>query len=93
MATHDLSEINLDVGQTQLCASYVGIIFLKAIHEVNLKLLALGYEEKIEHPFGEHEILDRVDIPRLLYHWKRLKVIKVVPINVFISKVFKTSTL
>lgn len=90
---HDLSEVNLNPNQSQLCSSYVGIIFLKAIHEVNQQLSILGYKEKIKHPFGEHEIIDRVDILRLLYHWKQLKIMKVVPVDVFVSKVFTTSTL
>jgi hypothetical protein len=93
LIANDLSKVNLSPKQSQLCSSYVGSIFLKAIHEVNLKLIVLGYTEKIRHPFGEHEIIDRVDIPRLLYHWKRLKVIKAVPVDVFVSKIFTTPIL
>lgn len=93
LITHDLSEVNLSPGQSQMCSSYVGVIFLKAVQEVNLQLSILGYKEKIKHPFGEHEIIDRVDILRLLYHWKRLNIIKVVPVDVFVSKVFATPTL
>lgn len=93
LASHNLSEIEFTSNQTHRCASYVGSIFLKAIYETNLQLEALGYKEKIPHPFGTHEIIDRVDIPRLLYHWKRLKIMKVVPIDLFVSKVFITSEL
>jgi hypothetical protein len=93
LAAHNLSEIELISKQSQLCSSYVGIIFLKAVHEINLQLEILGYKKKVQHPFGNHEIIDRVDIPRLLYHWKQLKIIKAVPVDIFVSKVFTTPTL
>lgn len=93
LSAHNLSDVNLDSKESQICSSYVGIIFLQAIHEVNQQLFSLGYQEKIEHPFGSHEILNRVDTLRLLYHWKQLKVMKVVPIDTFIAKVFDTPQL
>jgi hypothetical protein len=89
----DPSQIDLDVKQSQLCASYIGVIFLKAIHQVNQKLSDLGYEKKIENPFGEHEIIDRVDILRLLYHWKKLKVMKAAPIDALAAKFFTSPSL
>ena len=58
LKSHDLSEVDLSSKQSHICSSYVGIIFLKAVHEVNLQLATLGYTEKIQHPFGRHEILD-----------------------------------
>jgi hypothetical protein len=93
VVANDLAKIDLNSKQTQLCSSYVALVFLKAVSEVNIQLLALGYTEKIKHPFGEHEIIDRVDIPRLLYHWKKLKIMRVVPVDVFASKVFTTPNL
>lgn len=88
--SHDFSEINLSAKQSQMCSSYVFLIFLKAIDETNLELEKMGYKVKIKYPIGRHEIIDRVDILRLLYHWKRLKVMKVVS-NPTISKFFTTS--
>ena len=93
LKSHDLSEVDLSSKQSHICSSYVGIIFLKAVHEVNLRLATLGYKEKIQHPFGQHEILNRVDNLRLLCHWKRLRVMKVVPIDPFVAKVVVTAPL
>lgn len=90
---HDLSKLNLTANQKQLCSSYIATVFLMALREVNTQLSILGYHEKIQDPFGEHEIINRIDIPRLLYHFKRLKVLKPVPIHPFISKVFVTQQL
>lgn len=93
LSAHDLSEVNLTDKQTQMCSSYIGVVFLKTIEEVNRQISALGYKEQIKHPFGNHEIIDRVDILRLLFHWKQLKIFKAVPHHPLISKIFTTSTL
>lgn len=85
--SHDLSTVKLTPQHPELCSSYVGIVFLMAIKEVNVQLLELGYKEIIPHPFGDHEVVDRVDMLRLLYHWKRLKVCKIVPPDPVIAKV------
>lgn len=88
LSGQDLSEVDFSAEESQFCSSYVGVVFLKAVNEVNKQLLILGYQEKIPHPFGEHEITNRVDTLRLIYHWKQLKVLKVVPIDKFVNKVF-----
>lgn len=88
IATQSLSEVDLSAEESQSCSSYVGVIFLKAVNEVNKQLVELGYQEQIPHPFGEHEIVNRVDTLQLIYHWKQLKVLKVVALDAFVNKVF-----
>lgn len=88
-----LSQIDFNPEQSEVCSGYVALAFLKTIQKVNLELERLGYEEKIAHPFGEHEIIHRVDILRILYLWKSLNIIKIDPVDPFISKVFKTPVL
>lgn len=74
-------------GTPTMCSSYVGIIFLKAIHEVNLTLKNLNYKNEIPHPFGEHENLMNLDILRLVYLWNQLKIIREPQVHPTISKV------
>lgn len=86
-----LEQVDFPSAETPLmCSSYVGIAFLKALQRVNKALDTLGYQERIPHPFGEHEDLLRLDILRLVYLWKTLKVIRQSPINEIIPKVFST---
>lgn len=93
LSAQDLSKVDFNPDESQFCSSYVGVIFLKAVNEVNSQLSILGYQEKIPHPFGEHEIVNRIDTLRLIYHWKQLKVLKVVPLDAFVDKVFAAPTL
>lgn len=93
LSTQDLSKVDFSSEESQFCSSYVGVVFLKAVNEVNNQLSILGYQEKIPHPFGEHEIANRVDTLRLIYHWKQLKVLNVVPLDAFVDKVFAVPTL
>jgi len=93
LSAQDLSKVDFSSEESQFCSSYVGVVFLKAVNEVNNQLSILGYQEKIPHPFGEHEITNRVDTLRLIYHWKQLKVLNVVPLDAFIDKVFAAPTL
>ncbi len=83
-----LSNVDFSSKESHFCSSYVGVVFLKAVNEVNKHLSVLGYQEKIPHPFGEHEILNRIDTLRLIYHWKQLKVLNVVSLDAFVDKVF-----
>lgn len=87
-----LAEVDLPPeGSGISCSSYVGIIFLMAIKEVNLELVRLGYTETIPHPFGEHENLVNLDVLRLLYLWKRVNVIREVGIDPTVAKIIKIS--
>lgn len=70
-----------------MCSSYVGIVFLKAIQKMNQVLQEQDLKERIPHPFGQHENLMNMDILRLLYLWKKLKVIKTSPLNEKLAKV------
>ncbi len=72
------------------CSTYVAITFLKAIQKMNQHLEEQGLEERISHPFGEHENLMNMDILRLLYLWKEIKVLKPSPINKTLEKVFSS---
>lgn len=72
----ELSSVEVKSNQVMDCSLYVATIFLQAIQGVNKKLNELGYSEKIEHPFGRYESLDRMDPLRLYYHLKRLNIIK-----------------
>lgn len=63
-------------GTPLLCSSYIGITFLIAIQRVNEALMEFGFDERIPHPFGEHEDLMNLDILRLLYLWQRINVIQ-----------------
>ncbi len=78
-------------GSPLTCSSYVAIIFLKAIQEVNQSLKRLK-DKEIPHPFGSYESLERLDILRLVYLWKRLGVIRASPIHPIIAKVISSST-
>lgn len=93
LSAQELSKVDFSSKESQFCSSYVGVIFLKAVNEVNNQLSVLGYEEKIPHPFGKHEIVNRVDTLRLIYHWKQLKVLNVVTLDAFVDKVFAAPTL
>jgi hypothetical protein len=73
-----------------MCSSYVGIIFLKAIHEVNIAIKKLNYLTEISHPFGEHENLMNLDILRLVYLWNQLKIIREPKVHPTISKVMSS---
>lgn len=59
LSAQDLSEVDFSAEESQFCSSYVGVVFLKAVNEVNKQLSILGYKEKIPHPFGEYEIANR----------------------------------
>lgn len=72
----ELSEVVIPPRQVGNCSTYVAEIFLMAIHEVNSKLKELGYSEQMDHPFGRHENLHRMDPLRLFYHWKKLGITK-----------------
>jgi hypothetical protein len=75
-----------------MCSSYVGITFLKAIQKMNSILEKLDVRERIPHPFGQHENLMNMDILRLLYLWKQLKVIKPSPISEKLAKVISSTS-
>lgn len=85
--SHSLEEVKFVPDHPQVCSSYVGIIFLQALHKVNLKLKELGYKEQIEDPFGTHEILDRVDVLRLIHLFEINKISRISPIHPTIAKV------
>lgn len=93
LASRELVDAGFKADEPLVCAGYVGTVFLKAIQAVNKKIIELGYTSTIAHPFGKHEIMDRMDIPRLLYHFQRLNILKVVPIDVFVDKVIQSPTL
>lgn len=71
-----------------MCSAYVGFIFLKALQKLNKILERQGLQERIAHPFGEDENLMNMDILRLLYLWKRVKVIDLVPVDKRIVRLF-----
>lgn len=74
-----------------MCSSYVGIIFLKSVQKMNVVLEQQGLKERIFHPFGQHENLMTMDILRLIYLWKQLKVIQPSPINEKLAKVISST--
>lgn len=88
--SQNLDEADFKADETQLCSSYVAMVFLKAINELNRNL---EEHQKIGHPFGEHEIINRIDILRLLHHWKRLNVMRVVPIDPIVAKIIEAPAL
>jgi hypothetical protein len=71
-----LSNIEFKPPQKMRCSVYVTMVFLQTIQVVNQKLLELGYNEAISHPFGRYESLYRMDPLRLYYHFKRLNIIR-----------------
>jgi hypothetical protein len=75
-----------------MCSSYVGIIFLKAIQKMNQFLEEQGVQERIAHPFGKYENLMNLDILRLIYLWKQLKVITPSPLNETLAKVISSTS-
>lgn len=76
---HQLADVTFKPGQPELCSSYVAKVFLQAVHDTNLKMKELGYQETIAHPFGEHEIVEHMDPVRVLYFWKRHNICRLVP--------------
>lgn len=80
-------------GTPIMCSSYVGIVFLRALQRVNQKLADDGFEERIKHPFGEHENLENMDILRLLYLWKQLNLIRPTPLNATLAKVIHSTSI
>lgn len=83
-----LSKVDLpNKGGRVHCSGYVGIIFLKAIQEVNLALEQNGYKERIAHPFGSYESIAHLDVLRLLYLWNQLKLIRETPVHPTVAKV------
>lgn len=83
-----LESVRLPGKKPTLCSSYVGIIFLMAIKDVNQKLGDLGYRERIAHPFGERENLENLDILRLIYLWNQIKVIRPTKVHPDLHKYF-----
>lgn len=93
-SSHKLREVNYPPKSTPtMCSTYVGITFLKAIYKVNSVLREMGIQEQIPHPFGEHEDLGALDILRLIYLWKRLKIIQPTPMNQVVGKFFSIASL
>lgn len=83
-----LAEVNIpSKGSRVLCSSYVGIIFLRSIQEVNIALQQKGYRDRIAHPFGSYESIAHLDVLRLVHLWNQLKIIKEIPIHSTIAKV------
>lgn len=73
-----------------MCSSYIGYLFLQAINHVNGEPRASSFPP-IEHPFGKHENLDRMDTLRLLYLLRNCGVIRFIEIPRRIQQCFVTS--
>ncbi len=79
-------------GSATMCSTYVGITFLKAVQKMNLVLEEQGFQERIPHPFGERENLMNMDILRLIYLLKELKLVKPSPISETLAKVIHSTS-
>lgn len=89
LSKNRVNDPDFDTVEGELCSSYVAKIFLKALVEVNGLMTELGYKEKVSCPVGEYEILERIDILQLLYHWNRHNIATSSPVDPIIEKVLQ----
>lgn len=88
----ELSSIDIKPNQAMRCDIFVATIFLKAVQRVNEKIASLGYPERIAHPFGRYESLNRMDILRLYYLFKRVNIVKPASRNPLLLKIISSAT-
>ena len=90
LAAEELNQIDFPPSGTPIkCSSYVALVFLKAVNEMNKALEKEGYSERIPHPFGKHEDWRKCDILRLIYLWNELKIVREIPPHPTLAKIME----